>query len=80
MFGGEIDKDGVYFPPGEVEVKHHALGFQMPTTGGKNMMQFLNIQMKRQKLQRENQNYNKLKFHLNVIKIGNQIHMWQNQI
>ena len=36
MFGGEIDKDGVYFPPGEVEVKHHALGFQMPTTGGKN--------------------------------------------
>lgn len=36
MFGGEIDKDGVYFPPGEVEVKHRALGFQMPTTGGKN--------------------------------------------
>lgn len=36
MFGGEIDEDGVYFPPGEVEVKHHALGFQMPTTGGKN--------------------------------------------
>lgn len=36
MFGGEIDKDGVYFPPGEVEVKHHALGFQMPTTSGKN--------------------------------------------
>lgn len=36
MFGGEIDKDGVYFPPGEVEVKHHAMGFQMPTTGGKN--------------------------------------------
>lgn len=36
MFGGEIDKDGVYFAPGEVEVKHHALGFQMPTTGGKN--------------------------------------------
>ncbi|MFQ8923853.1 MAG: major tail protein [Clostridium paraputrificum] len=36
MFGGEIDKDGVYFPPGEVEVKHNALGFQMPTTGGKN--------------------------------------------
>lgn len=36
MFGGEIDNDGVYFPPGEVETKHHALGFQMPTTGGKN--------------------------------------------
>ena len=36
MFGGEIDEDGVYFPPGEVEVKHRALGFQMPTTGGKN--------------------------------------------
>lgn len=36
MFGGEIDKDGVYFPPGEVEVKHNALGFQMPTTGNKN--------------------------------------------
>lgn len=35
MFGGEIDKDGVYFPPGEVEVKHHAMGFEMPTTGGK---------------------------------------------
>ena len=36
MFGGEIDKGGVYFPPGEVEVKHNALGFQMPTTGNKN--------------------------------------------
>lgn len=36
MFGGEIDADGVYFPPSEVEVKHHALGFQMPTTSGKN--------------------------------------------
>lgn len=36
MFGGEIDADGVYFPPGEVEGIHHALGFQMPTTGGKN--------------------------------------------
>lgn len=36
MFGGEIDKDGVYFPPGEVEVKHHAMGFQFPTTGKKN--------------------------------------------
>lgn len=36
MFGGEIDTDGVYFPPGEVEVIHHALGFQMPTTGGRN--------------------------------------------
>lgn len=35
MFGGEIDEDGVYFPPGEVEVKHHAMGFEMPTTGGK---------------------------------------------
>lgn len=35
MFGGEIDKDGVYFPPGEVEVKHRAMGFEMPTTGGK---------------------------------------------
>lgn len=36
MFGGEIDADGVYFAPGEVETKHHALGFQMPTTSGKN--------------------------------------------
>lgn len=36
MFGGEIDADGVYFPPGEVETEHHALGFQMPTTSGKN--------------------------------------------
>lgn len=36
MFGGEIDADGVYFAPGEVEAKHHALGFQMPTTSGKN--------------------------------------------
>lgn len=36
MFGGEIDNDGIYFPPGEVEIKHNALGFQMPTTGGKN--------------------------------------------
>ena len=36
MFGGEIDADGVYFPPAELETKHHAMGFQMPTTGGKN--------------------------------------------
>lgn len=35
LFGGEIDKDGVYFPPGEFKVKHHAMGWQMPTTGGK---------------------------------------------
>ena len=34
MFGGEIDKDGVYFPPGEKTVKHLAMGFEMPTTGG----------------------------------------------
>lgn len=34
MFGGEIDKDGVYFPAGDKIVKHHAMGFEMPTTGG----------------------------------------------
>lgn len=36
MFGGEIDKDGVYFPPADTQVIHHAMGFQMPTTGSKN--------------------------------------------
>ncbi|GEM_PF-1953313 len=33
LYGGEIDADGVYFPPGEFEVKHHAMGFKMPTSG-----------------------------------------------
>lgn len=31
FFGGEIDADGVYFPPGEVQTVHKALGFQAPT-------------------------------------------------
>jgi phi13 family phage major tail protein len=33
LFGGQIDADGVYYPPGEFEVKHHAMGFVAPTTG-----------------------------------------------
>lgn len=33
IFGGEIDADGVYYPPADFEVKHHAMLFKAPTTG-----------------------------------------------
>lgn len=33
FFGGEIDKDGVYFAPGKKEVKHLASGFEATTSG-----------------------------------------------
>jgi len=32
-FGGKMDADGVYYPPGQFEVKHHAVGFEAPTSG-----------------------------------------------
>lgn len=35
LFGGEIDADGVYFPPGTFTPQHHAMGFKMPTSTGK---------------------------------------------
>lgn len=34
LFGGMIDADGVYYPPGQFEVKHHAMLFKAPTTQG----------------------------------------------
>ena len=34
LFGGEIDADGVYYPPSQFEVKHHAMLFKAPTTQG----------------------------------------------
>lgn len=38
IWGGEIDKDGVYFPPNDFTVKHHAMGFEAPTTTGKSKL------------------------------------------
>lgn len=36
MFGGTIDKNGVYFPPDDEDVRPHlAMGFKCPTGGGK---------------------------------------------
>lgn len=43
LFGGEIDADGVYYPPGEFEVKHHAMGFQAPTTKGKKYIWYYDV-------------------------------------
>lgn len=37
IYGGEIDSNGVYFPPTDTTIKKHkALGFRAPTGGGKN--------------------------------------------
>ena len=36
LIGGEIDKNGVYFPPEDAEKKHKAMGFKAPTGNGKN--------------------------------------------
>ena len=37
IYGGEIDANGVYFPPSDTTIKKHkALGFRAPTGGGKN--------------------------------------------
>lgn len=36
LFGGEIDANGVYFAPGDFQVKHHALLFQAPTSNNGN--------------------------------------------
>lgn len=35
LFGGTIDVDGVYFPPGDFIPRHKAMGFKMPTSSGK---------------------------------------------